>query len=362
MVNLKTMSYWFVTCFVFLCGVQPQLSHAQQAPVPVFVTTVKQQEFVDQVEALGTVQAFQNVALTSSVTEMITGIYFTDGQRVQRGDLLVEMDSSQELALKAEELAQLAEAKKQVERLKPLTSRGAASQAALDAQQLQLQTSQARLNAIEAQIKQRKIVAPFDGIVGLRNISVGALSQPGTLITTIDDDSVMKLDFSVPELFLSSLKKGHVINAKTSAWPNDVFSGEIFSVSSRVDPMTRSISVRAFIKNPDKKLLPGLLMRVELHNNVRQALVIPEESILNQGRKLFVYAIDESKPEAIKVSRVEIMLGARKKGFAEVISGLEVGQKIVTHGTLRLGPGRAVVIKAEDDGQKTLKQLLNNPQ
>ncbi len=169
------------------------LCSAQQAPTPVFVSVVERIPFSDEIEALGTLQAKENVALTSTVTELVTQVNFEDGQRVAKGDILVEMDAAEELAILAEERSRMKEAERQVNRLEPLVQRNAASRSALDSQRLELQTAQARMNAIDQRILQRKIVAPFDGVVGLRNISVGALSQPGTLITTIDHDDTMKL-------------------------------------------------------------------------------------------------------------------------------------------------------------------------
>src|SRR5690606_30901560 len=150
---------------------------------------------------LGTLQANESVELSATVTERVTAIHFDSGQRVNKGTLLLEMDAAEEKALLAEQQSVLEEAKRQVERLKPLMERGAASQSAMDQAKLDLQTAKSRIAAIESRIQERRIVAPFDGKLGLRNISIGTLAQPGTLISTIDDDSIMKLDFSIPEIF-----------------------------------------------------------------------------------------------------------------------------------------------------------------
>ena len=333
---------------------------AQSAPVPVFVYEVDNRPFVNEIEALGTLKANQNVVLMSTVTEYVTAIHFEDGQRVQRGKLLVEMDAAEELALKLEEQARSSEAQRQVDRLTRLSGQGATSQSTLDAQKLELQTSQARLQAIESQISQRRIVAPFDGVLGQRDISIGTLVQPGTLITTIDDDSVMKLDFSVPEVFISVLEAGVEIEALTHVWPGRVFLGKVASVNSRVDPVTRAISVRALIDNADRKLRPGMLMRVRLQSNPRNTLVIPEESVITRGRKQFVYTIDESG-QATSVNLAPVELGVRRKGEVEILDGLKAGDRIVTHGISRVRPGTRVVIEARDDGNTELRALLNQP-
>lgn len=331
---------------------------AQTAPVPVFVYEVDEQPFVNEIEALGTLKANQNVVLTSTVTEYVTAIHFEDGQRVQKGKLLVEMDAAEELALKLEEQARSSEAKRQVDRLSQLTGQLATSESTLDAQKLEFQTSQARIKAIESQVRQRQIVAPFDGVLGQRDISIGTLVQPGTLITTIDDDSVMKLDFSVPEVFLSAIEIGVEIEALTNVWPDRVFLGRVASINSRVDPITRAISVRALIDNADKKLRPGMLMRVQLQSNPRNTLVIPEESVITRGKRQFVYTISENG-NATSVNLSPVSLGVRRKGEVEILEGLKAGDRIVTHGISRIRTGTRVVIKARDDGNTELRALLD---
>ncbi len=333
---------------------------AQRAPVPVFVYEVDNQPFVNEIEALGTLKANQNVVLTSTVTEYVTAIRFEDGQRVRKGELLVEMDAAEELALKLEEQARSSEAKRQVDRLSTLSGSGVAAESTLDEQKLELQTSQARIKAIDSQIRQRQIVAPFDGVLGQRDISIGTLMQPGTLITTIDDDSVMKLDFSVPEVFLSAIETGVEIEALTNVWPDRAFVGKVASINSRVDPITRAISVRALIDNDDRKLRPGMLMRVQLRSNPRSTLVIPEESLITRGRQHFVYTVDEND-QATSVKLAPVSLGVRRKGEVEILEGLKAGDRVVTHGISRVRPGSQVVIKALDDGNTELSTLLNQP-
>lgn len=335
----------------------PLLVNAQQAAVPVFVATVERKPMVDEIEALGTLQANENVDLTSTVTELVSLVNFEDGQRVKKGDVLIEMDAAEEIALKAEEQSRIREAQRQIKRLEPLIAQGSASESAIDEQRLQLRTAQARMRAIESRIRQRQIVAPFDGVLGQRNISVGALSQPGRLITTIDDDSVMKLDFAVPEIYLPVLSKGANIVAKASAWPDQMFSGSIASVNSRVDTITRSISVRALLQNPHYKLRPGLLMRVQLQKNPRMALLIPEEALVAKGSNNYVMVV-VAEGDKTTVKSVLVELGTRRKGEVEILSGLTEGDSIVTHGALRVRPGAAVKIKAVEQDNESLSELL----
>lgn len=351
----------FALCFLSLLSTLlltvPLSANSQQSAVPVFVTQIERSTFVDKIQAIGSLQAKENVELTPTVTELVTEVNFDDGQRVKKGDVLVNMDDAEELALLAEEESRVGEAERQVKRLEPLVARNAASRSDLDSQKLQLQTALARVNAIKSRLRQRKIIAPFDGVVGLRNISVGALTQPGVLITTIDFDSVMKLDFAVPELFISVLQQGAKIEAKTSAWPDKTFSGTIASIDSRIDPVTRSIKVRALLDNPDFLLRPGLLMRVELQKNPREAIIIPEEALIIRGNEQSVFVAMEKDGKTFAERKV-VTIGSRRKGEVEIIDGLEVGQLIITHGTLRVRPGVEINIEAIQRSDESLAELL----
>ncbi|HEY8191159.1 MAG TPA: efflux RND transporter periplasmic adaptor subunit, partial [Alphaproteobacteria bacterium] len=222
-----------------------QNSFAQQKSLPsVIVTQARFDNFEDRVEALGTLRANETVTLMATVTETVSAVNFDDGQRVEKGDILLEMTSAQEKAELNAEQATVGEARRQVERLKPLIEAGAASKSLLDQRQREFDTARARLGAVQSRIGDRVIVAPFSGIVGLRNISVGAVVQPGMRITTLDDDSVMKLDFSVPSVFLDALKPGLKITATSRAYGARVFEGTISSIDSQIDSVTRSIVVR----------------------------------------------------------------------------------------------------------------------
>jgi membrane fusion protein (multidrug efflux system) len=330
---------------------------SNQKPTAVFVANVERVFFVDEVEALGTLQATENVNLTSSVTERITKINFDDNQRVKQGHVLVEMNVSEEKAELAEESYRLDEALSQVERVRALVQRSSASKSTLDERERELNTAKARLGAIQSRINQKRIVAPFDGVVGIRNISVGALAQPGMLITTIDDDRKMKLDFSIPEVFLSSLKIGLTIEAKASAYPKQIFKGTVTSVDSRIDPITRSVMARAVLRNDDRLLKAGMLMSVQLNKNPRQTLIVPEEALVTIGNENAVMLVQNT--EDVKVKRQVVELGARRKGSVEILSGLNEGQQVVTHGTLKVRDGSLISIRAIEKDNESLSELLN---
>jgi len=339
---------------LFLALSAPALA---QNPVQVITAEARRETVRDSIEVLGTLRANETVEITATITDTITLLHFDDGQRVAAGDILAEMTSEEEHAQLEEELSNVAEARKQFERLAPVVKKGAASQAELDQRERELATAQARFKAIESRLRDRLILAPFAGIVGLRNISTGALVEPGDLITTLDDISVMKLDFTVPTVHLEALKPGATIQATAPAFKDEIFTGTVKSINSRIDPATRSIIARAIIENPDGNLKPGLLMTVKLLNNSREGIVIPEEALIPTGRTNLVMVVQQSEGSA-KAQRREVKIGARRFGSVEIIEGLEAGELVVTHGNTRVRPNQEVKILSTENSDGLLDRLL----
>lgn len=326
-------------------------------PAQVIVYEAKKEKWFDAIEALGTLIANETVVLTANVTDTVTHIHFDDGQRVEKGAVLAEMTDVEESALVSEMTARVGEAKKQFERLKDLPKSGAVSESLYDQREREYRAAVAQLEAMKSRLQDRLIVAPFSGVVGLRNMSVGALVEPGDEITTLTDDSVMKLDFAVPSVFLSSLQKGLPIVARTAAYPEEEFLGQVSSVDSRVDPATRSITVRAVIPNEGARLKPGLLMNVLLEYKPRESVTVPEEALIPTGAVKHVLVVEMDSKQAKKV---EVKTGARRAGKVEVISGVDAGDHVITHGTMQARPGASVkVLATQKDGQK-IKDILGD--
>ncbi|MES9854083.1 MAG: efflux RND transporter periplasmic adaptor subunit [Candidatus Thiodiazotropha sp. L084R] len=332
------------------------LLFAEDKPAPwVIVSEAKEDDFVQQIEALGTLKANESVELTVNVTETVTALHFDDGQRVTQGQVIVEMTSSEEHALLQEASANLDEAKRQFSRVKSLQSRGIEAQSLLDQRRREQDTARARLAAIESRLADRLIKAPFPGVVGLRNLSVGALVEPGDTITTLDDDRVMKLEFAVPSSYLSQLQPGLSIRAHTRAYKDKVFEGRVKVVDSRVNPVNRSVVVRAMLPNTEGQLKPGMLMTVELLYNPRRTLLIPESALMPKGRKQFVLTVNGTEN---LVEKVEIKIGSRRPGEVEVVEGLKIGDRVITHGTDKARVNGFVRIKGVDDGSQTVDMML----
>jgi membrane fusion protein (multidrug efflux system) len=345
----------FVVC---LCAGGVGLAAPPSAkPTPVIAAAVRMLPFEDRIEALGTLKANESVELTASVTETVTLLQFDDGDRVERDTTLAEMTSAEEHALLEEAEALVAEAERQYRRVQSLARQGTAAKSLLDERQREWQTARARLVAIESRLSDRLIKAPFSGVVGLRNISVGALVEPGDVITTLDDDSVMKLDLAIPSVFLADLMPGMPIEARSRVYPGRSFDGRVQTVDSRVDPVTRSVIVRALLPNPGRLLKPGMLMQVTLRKNVRETLVIPEAALMPLGREQFVL-VAEPADGGHKAAKRRVVIGSRRPGEVEVLEGLSEGEFVVTHGTQRVRPGQAVVLQAVEEGTEPLEQLL----
>lgn len=313
-----------------------------RTPVPVSVFTATEREISYRTEALGTLYAAESVDITASVNEIITELRFNDGAHVQKGAVLAQLEHDEELALLAEARVNLAEQEREVQRLQDLVGKRSASQSELDQRIALRDRARYQVQAIEARIRNRIIRAPFDGQLGLRRLSVGALVSPGTVITTLDDMRTMKLDFNVPATLLASLAVGQAVTARSAAFEQD-FNGVVTAIDSRINPVDRSILVRAEFPNPDNLLKPGLLMQVVLSRHPRRALVIPEESLLSREDRHYVWVVDHS---SLRVSEQEVELGGRQPGWVEIVDGLEPGALVIREGFMTVSPGDIVSIPA----------------
>lgn len=305
---------------------------------PVEIRTI-----VDQVESIGTAEANESVALTAKVTETVSKVHFEDGDLVHEGDILLELTDSEERALLAETQTSLDEATRQYNRIRNLIDQNLASEQQLDEAKARVETAESRLDATIARLDDRLIRAPFSGVLGFRNVSTGTLVTQNTVVTTLDDISTIKLDFSVPERFLSTLKPGQEVMAKSTAWPEKTFTGTVRTIGSRVDRVTRSISVRAHIDNEELLLRPGMLLTVRLVQSREDVLVVPEESVIPIQDKHYVYRVNSNNI----AERVEIEIGRQRPGVVEIIAGLSKGERVITEGVIKVSPGGKVALKHE---------------
>lgn len=309
------------------------------APAPAVTTdVVGTRAFSSQVQALGTAQAFESVTIASKVQDRIQKLLFESGQRVEKGAALVELASIEQSADLAEAKAQLEADASELDRIQELSERGFATRSSLDAAKAAAERSQARVEALQARIADRTLRAPFSGVLGLRNASVGQLVQPGEAIVTLDDVSRIKLDFEVPESQLTLVRRGVGLVAATAAFPGREFKGEVDQIDSRLDPQTRTVRARAVLGNGDRALKPGMLMTVRVNANPRTALAVPETALIERGEGAFVYRVKADG--SVELARIDI--AGRQDGFVEVLAGLEKGEQIVIEGVNRVRPGQPI--------------------
>jgi membrane fusion protein (multidrug efflux system) len=306
----------------------------------VVTAEVENRPFIETLEALGTAMANESVVITPTVDDRVVGIFFGDGDTVTEGQVLVKLDDSEAQYQLAEARAALQEQKKQYERMHRLSKTNATSRAQLDEEYSLLQIAQAKVANLEARLEDYTIRAPFSGKLGIRRISIGAVVDSDTTITTLDDTDTIKLDFTVPETYLGVLKNGMTVSARSAAYPDRVFEGNVSVISSRVDPETRTLTVRARIPNPDRFLKPGMLLSVELVKDRSDTLIIPEEAVILEKNKKYALLVT---PES-KVSQKEIVTGRRSPGMVEVIGGLTAGDQVIVEGITRVKPGSAVSV------------------
>ena len=249
-------AYYLLQAEAVTSGTEPGPS-----AVPVTVWEIQPQTFQSRVNALGTLRAWESVTITSSVSEIVVKLHFEDGEFVEQGKLLVNLQQDEERYSLAQQQDVLAEQEREVARLENLARSNQVAQTELDQRRTLVAIAHNRIAQEKARIEDRNISAPFAGVLGLRQISAGALVVPGQTITTLDDVSRMRLDFTVPARFLRFLEPGQIIEAKSAAYVES-FTGVLAAVDSRVDPVNRSITARASFDNTDGLLKPGLLMQV----------------------------------------------------------------------------------------------------
>lgn len=318
------------------------VSHAQESAAPaqpVTVAKVRKVDFPLRIESLGTTRANESIEVTSKVAEVIDRILFEEGQLVAKGQVLVELASEEARANLAMAEANAMGSLSDYERGLGLSKTKSIS--ASDLQQLQavMEADRARVQAAKARLADRVIRAPFGGRVGLRKISVGSLVSPGTVITTLDDLSIIKLDFAMAEVYLALLEPGLEVGATSAAYPERSFSGEVASIATRVDPVTRSVAATALLPNDEGLLKPGMFMSVEVTQTRNLALVIPEQAIVPEQEYQYVFLA-----EGDKAMKQAVRTGRRRPGEVEILSGLQAGDMVVVEGNQNLRDGSAIEV------------------
>lgn len=311
-------------------------------PVPVVVEAVRMQPWTDTLRALGTVQARESVTVTAKVSETVQRVHFESGDRVARGAPLVTLSGQQQQAALASAAAAAEEAERLYRRQEQLAGQQLIARATLDTQRATRDSARAQVAQIRANLSDRVIRAPFSGVLGLRQVSPGALVTPGTEIATLDDLSRVYVDFPVPETELASVAPGQAIAGRSGTYGDREFNGTVQTIGARLDAGTRAATVRGDFPNHDGALKPGMLVDVQLARGTRQRLVVPELAVQQVGTETFVWRVkaDDSVEKAV------VTVGGRVPGKVMIGDGLAAGDRIVTEGVGKLQAGSKVAAAA----------------
>ena len=309
----------------------------QRGPTGVITVVLEAQSIVDEIEALGTARANESVEIKPRVASIVTRIGFTEGDTVRQGDVLVELENSEIRANLAVADAALTESRSLYERSQSLASTRAISEANLEQLRAAMQVDEATVEAARARLANTVIRAPFTGRVGLRRISPGGFVDTNTVITTLDDTDTIKLDFTIPETFLPVVQEDMEIAARSLVYPDREFEGRVDSVDTRLDPVSRSVQVRAVLPNADNVLKPGMFLTVDLKRDRGRQVVAPEEAIVPEGRDQFVYVVRDGVAH-----KQRVVLGRRVPGAVVILEGAVAGDEVVSEGTQKVRDGAPV--------------------
>jgi membrane fusion protein (multidrug efflux system) len=322
---------------------QPAKGPSGPPAMPVKAVAARLAPAIDEANAVGTLRADESVVIRPEIAGRISEIRFDEGQNVKKGALLATLDSAEVRAQLASAQAQATLDASRLERAEDLHKKNFISRQALDEAHSNNARSQASRAEAQAKVAKSEIRAPFNGVAGLRQVSQGAYVAAGTDIARLEKIDQLKLDFRVPEIYLSKLKTSQQVKVQVDAYPDESFAGTIYAIEPALDEATRTVLIRARVTNADLKLRPGMFGRVQLQLAVREKAVwVPEQAIVPKGQDAFVFRVANGKVQLVKVQT-----GARKVGEVEIRNGISAGDMVVTEGTQRIGPGSAVNVMGD---------------
>lgn len=339
------MKLFLTSLLVMLTGfvqAQAQAQAPRGAPA-VVVAEVARQSFPLSVEALGNARANEAIEIRPLITATLMSIRFEEGQMVEAGSVLAELENVEPWSALAAARANLAESEAQFNRLSALYRTNVVAQSELAEITARREADLAAVAAAESRLAHTVIKAPFAGRLGLRRVSVGSLVGPDTVITTLDDTQAIKLDFDVPEVYLSLLATGLGVDARSAAYPDRLFHGAVTSVDTRVDPVSRTITVRALLDNEQGMLRPGMFLTVSLLREDIQALMVPEQAIVPERSQQFVWVVDDAGLAQLR----QVQTGRRRPGEVEILAGLAPGERVIIEGTQKARAGQPVAVREE---------------
>jgi membrane fusion protein, multidrug efflux system len=325
--------------------------------VQVVAVEARRQPISESLSLVGTLAANEMVEIKSETDGMVAEINFKEGERVEKGRLLFKLDESKLAASLAEAEANFKVHQSNFERSRELVKEKLISPQEYDQISAQFHASEATVELKKQQLKDTRIYAPFAGIMSGRQISPGQVISRNTQLTWIVDLDLVKAEFNVPERFLSQVRIGQVIELVVATYPGEKFPGEVYFISPHVDPSWRTVLVKAYVKNPEQRLRPGMFANLELTLKVRdQAVLVPESAITISSDKATLYTVDGAQNAQLK----PVTTGIRLAGKVEITSGLQGGELVVVEGTQKLRPGAKVKLAPPEAAQPYLEPEKTN--
>lgn len=306
--------------------------------LPAEVIKVVPETLESNLEAIGSLKASNAVVLTPEVAGRIKSVDFADGAVIESGQLLFKLDASVQKAQLAEAQARVELSQVEFKRANKLFKQRAASETDRDSAKATLKISQAQAAFARAQLDKLSIQAPFAGMIGIHDISVGDYINPGQALVELVDISTLKFDFSLPEIYLSKVKVGQHISIQAPAFPGQTFTGSVLAIAPKIEEKGRSLLIRAVIDNKEQQLRPGLFAKVLLEVSKNDlALLVPEQALIPQGKGYFVMTVVDGK-----VAQVPVVIGQRKNARVEITSGIKADDVVIIAGQIKLRPGSPV--------------------
>jgi membrane fusion protein (multidrug efflux system) len=313
------------------------------------VAKVEVARLEDDSQAVGSLRARQGVVLKPEVSGRIQALSFGDGQRIQKGQLMVQLDDTLQQAQLKQAEASAAIARTNLQRSRELAAQNFVSQSAVDQNAAALEVAQAQVALAQAQISRMKILAPFDGITGIRSVSVGDYVKDGADLVMIEDVSSLWVDFRLPERYLSRLKPGQSVEVVLDAIPDRKFKAQVDAIDAQLDANGRSVLVRARMPNGDGRLRGGMFARVRAVFDVRdKALVLPEEALVPLGNRQVVFKVTDGASGGKVAQRADVKIGMRVPGRVEILEGVAAGDVVVIAGQARLMRGDNLAVRVVD--------------
>lgn len=346
MAQLHSRLIWFILvtllCFVgYLFWQSQQTTSSTRGPggtTAVKTDFIAYETMLREVTAIGTGIANNSIQLIAPSSEFLIELNVSEGKKVAEGEVIARLNNVQQKARVAELESVLVEQTRQLERFKNLANTQATAQSLLDEQQSKVNSTKAQLDIARQQLDNMTIRAPFTGHLGLRQVSQGAYVNSGTIITSLDDMEQLRVEFSIAERYLAEVAVGMPITVTNVAYGNMTFNGQVSAINTRLDPVTRSVTIHGIIENSSLKLRPGMLLNVRLQLDNRQVLRVSEKALVPQQNRQYVFTVDAEN----KVQQKEVILGQRIPGWVEVISGVSAGDEVVIEGIQKVRTGMTV--------------------